>query len=146
MSEEDYKKLFSKKLKYFMELNSKNQSDLVNYMNVSSSTASDWCNGKKMPRMDKIQSLCNWLGIEKSDLLEDKPTTDYSVTLNSKLSLLIETAKKLNTNSLNRLEKYASKLYDIQQDEYMLNAAHAIEESSESDKKHDEDIMDDENF
>ena len=25
-----------------------------------------------MPRVDKIQSLCNWLGIEKSDLLEEK--------------------------------------------------------------------------
>mgnify|MGYP004480233563 FL=1 len=33
-----------------------------------------------MPRMDKIQSICNWLKIEKSDLLEkhsDKSTTYY---------------------------------------------------------------------
>ena len=41
-------------------------------MKVSSATVSDWCNGKKMPRMDKIQAICNWLRIEKSDLLEDK--------------------------------------------------------------------------
>ena len=69
MIEEDYKKTFARNLKYFMNVNSKTQSDLVNYMKISSSTASDWCNGKKMPRMDKIQSLCNYLGIKKIDLL-----------------------------------------------------------------------------
>ena len=51
-------------------------------MHVSSSTASNWCTGQKLPRMDKIQSIANWLGIEKSDLLENKlalPDTSYKL-------------------------------------------------------------------
>lgn len=69
MSTEDFKKIFSENLTYYLDLKGKSQADLYRYMNVSSATASDWCNGKKLPRMDKIQSICNWLGIEKSNLL-----------------------------------------------------------------------------
>ena len=80
MSDEEYKHIFSKNLLHFLEINQKSQADLCKYIGVSSATVSDWCNGKKMPRMDKIQSICNWLKIEKSDLLEkhsDKSTTYY---------------------------------------------------------------------
>lgn len=45
-------------------------------MNVSTATTAKWCTGRIMPRIDKIQSICNWLGIEKSDLLENKPEDD----------------------------------------------------------------------
>lgn len=79
MSEEEYKKVFARNLTYFLELNHKTQADLYKYVGVSSATASDWCNGKKMPRMDKIRSICAWLEIEQSDLLEDraKKTVSY---------------------------------------------------------------------
>ncbi len=78
MSEEDFKKVFSKNLVHYLDKNEKTQADLYKYMGVSSAVVSDWCNGKKLPRMDKIQSICNWLGIEKSDLLEEKKTNAIS--------------------------------------------------------------------
>ena len=68
---EKLKDIFAKNLKKYLEINGKNQVDLTNYMGVSPSTVSDWCNGAKMPRMDKIQAICNWLQVEKSDLLEE---------------------------------------------------------------------------
>lgn len=76
MSEENIKKVFSKNLNYYLTANDKTQKDLFQFMNVSSATASDWCNGKKLPRMDKIQSISNWFGIDNSDLLEEKEQTD----------------------------------------------------------------------
>lgn len=82
MSEEEYKRIFSKNLRYYLELDGKTQADLCEYMKVSSAAVSDWCNGKKMPRMDKIQAICNWLRIEKSDLLEDKARKTSSYYLN----------------------------------------------------------------
>ena len=82
MSEEEYKIIFSRNLLYYLELDGKTQADLCKHLNVSSATVSDWCNGKKMPRMDKIQSICNWLRIEKSDLLEDKERQNSSYYLN----------------------------------------------------------------
>ena len=87
MSEHEIRKLFAKNLNYFLDLNDKTQKDLVDYIGVSSSTVSNWCTGQKMPRMDKIQSICNWLGIEKSDLLEDKSdlqVTDYYLNIETR--------------------------------------------------------------
>lgn len=81
MSEEEYKIVFSRNLRYYLELDGKTQADLCEYMKVSSATVSDWCNGKKLPRMDKIQTICNWLRIEKSDLLEDNTTKNSSYYL-----------------------------------------------------------------
>lgn len=75
MSEEEIRKIFSRNLTYYLGINGKNQKDLVEYMKVSSSTASNWCTGQKLPRMDKIQSISNWLGIQNSDLLEVKSNT-----------------------------------------------------------------------
>lgn len=76
MSEDEFKKIFSKKLKYYMNKYEKTQSDLVNDLGFNKSTVSTWINGVKIPRMDKIDALCNYFHIRRSDLLEDKD--DYN--------------------------------------------------------------------
>lgn len=76
MAEEEYKKIFAKNLKRYMELHGKNQMDLMKDLHLSSSTVSNWCTGLKLPRMDKVQLLADYFGINKSDLIEDKPEAD----------------------------------------------------------------------
>lgn len=63
--------IFSENLKRYLEQNGKTQADLCTFMHVSSATVSDWCNGKKMPRVDKIQAICNWLNIGLDVILSD---------------------------------------------------------------------------
>lgn len=75
MSENEYKKIFSKNLRYYMNKNNKKQSDLINDLGFSSSTISNWCTGEKLPRMDKVQILADYFHINKSDLLEDKSSS-----------------------------------------------------------------------
>ena len=72
MPEDEYRKVFVRKLAYYMQLNDKNQIDLMNDLGLKSATVSSWCTGKKLPRMDKIQLLADYFGVEKSDLLEEK--------------------------------------------------------------------------
>lgn len=72
MSEEEIRKVFSKNLTNLLEARNKSQKDLVDYIGVSSSTVSNWCTGQKLPRMDKVQLIANWLGVNNSDLLENK--------------------------------------------------------------------------
>lgn len=72
MADEEYKKVFSKNLRYYMDLNGKNQMDLMNDLHLSSSTVSNWCTGLKLPRMDKVQKLADYFHINKSDLIEEK--------------------------------------------------------------------------
>lgn len=89
---EDIKKIFGKNLVRLLEENGKKQADLSKYMGVSSATVSEWCRGKKMPRVDKIQSICNWLNVEKSEILEDSETT----ARDAMVKRAIEYYKRLN--------------------------------------------------
>ena len=72
MSDSEIRRLFAIQLKYYLELNKYSQADMARHMNVTTATTAKWCNGVTIPRVDKIQSICNWLGIEKSDLLDPK--------------------------------------------------------------------------
>lgn len=68
---DELRQTFMNNLNFYLNLNNFSQADLARYMHVSTATAAKWCTGQTMPRVDKIQSLCNWFQIEKSDLLED---------------------------------------------------------------------------
>ena len=70
MDKDEQKKIFSSNLKKQLSLHNKTQSDIVNDLHITSSTVSDWVNGKKYPRMDKVQLLADYLGILKSNLTE----------------------------------------------------------------------------
>lgn len=76
MSEKELKEIFSANLRRLLDEHDKSQADLRRYMGVSSATASDWCNGKKIPRADKLQAICIWLNCEMSDLLGEYKNTD----------------------------------------------------------------------
>ena len=76
MGDDLYKKIFSKNLKYYMELNNKEQIDLINDLGFNKSAVSTWCNGTRLPRMDKVEMLAQYFHINRSDLIEDKPKND----------------------------------------------------------------------
>lgn len=90
MADEELRREFSRRLTYYLSLNGYNQADMARRMGVSTATAAKWCTGQSIPRIDKIQSLCNWLGIEKSQLL------DAPVGMNSTISNLPSMANKEN--------------------------------------------------
>ena len=82
MSDELQKQIFAKNLKKLMDLSGKNQMDLMNDLDLSSSTVSSWCTGQKLPRMGKIQMLADYFGVMKSDLIENKSKPPESYYLN----------------------------------------------------------------
>jgi transcriptional regulator with XRE-family HTH domain len=74
--DEDLRRIFSENLNYWLERRGKTQADLYKKMAVTSATASDWCNGKKTPRVDKIVDIAIWLMIEVTDLITIKERVD----------------------------------------------------------------------
>lgn len=72
----DNKNIFAKNLKYYMDLQRKTRKKVCEDLGFSYYTFSDWVNGKKYPRMDKVEILANYFGILKSDLIEDKTSTN----------------------------------------------------------------------
>ena len=108
MSEEIYKKIFSKNLNYYMEKNQKTQSDIINDLGFNKSAVSTWCNGTRLPRMDKVDILAKYFDINRSDLIEDKDTEHKpSYYLNPETSRI---AQKIYDN------KELSVLFDAAQD------------------------------
>lgn len=83
-------KTFAKALTYHLNLKGKTQQDLINDLHYSSSTVSQWCTGKNIPRMDRIEAIAQYLGVDKTDLLRDpaifsKESFSTDPTLISKL-------------------------------------------------------------
>lgn len=72
MSDLGNKEVMARNLKYYMERMGKNQKEMAEIVGVATSTFNDWMKGKKYPRIDKIEIMANYFGIQKSDLIEDK--------------------------------------------------------------------------
>lgn len=74
MSDLGNKAVFSKNLRNIMEERHVTRNQMCADLGFVYSTFSDWYNGKKYPRIDKIEMMANYFGIMKSDLIENKPT------------------------------------------------------------------------
>lgn len=66
------KKVFSENLRRYMALYEKNRNDICNDLGFAYTTFTSWETGVNYPRIDKIEMLANYFGIEKSDLIENK--------------------------------------------------------------------------
>lgn len=69
---ENNKEIFSRNLQKYMELFEKSRKDICDDLGYSYYTVTDWVKGRKYPRMDKVERLARYFGINKSDLIEDK--------------------------------------------------------------------------
>lgn len=100
--------IFANRLNYYMDKNGKSQTDLINDLGINKSTISTWCNGTKMPRMGTIQTLADYFGIMKSDLIEEKPADTQADGLTEKQRALVERIKNMDSDQL----KVAEGLFD----------------------------------
>lgn len=72
MSNIGNKETMSKNLKYYIERSGKDRKTLAEIWGFPYSTVTDWINGNKYPRIDRIEVMADYFGIQKSDLIEDK--------------------------------------------------------------------------
>ena len=70
------KEVFARNLKRYIDEKGILQKELADIVGVSTTSINDWVNGKKYPRIDKIEIMANYFGILKSDLIEDKRMKD----------------------------------------------------------------------
>jgi len=70
------KAIFSKNLKYYIDKCGKDRRELAEIWGFPYSTLSEWINGRKYPRIDRIEIMADYFGILKSDLIEEKMTEE----------------------------------------------------------------------
>ena len=141
MSSLGNKEIMAKNIRYYLDLNNLNNTDICKTLGFSMSTFSDWIHARSYPRIDKIELMANYFGINKSDLVEEKKPTsmDYLDT---------QTIKQLNRANIDKVNTYSRNLLNIQKMEdnsYLeVNAAHERTDINVTADmiQHDNDIMD----
>ena len=76
MSSIGNKVVFSKNLRHYIEKSGKDRRELSEIWGFPYSTVTEWVNGKKYPRIDRIEKMADYFGIKKSDLIEEKVPED----------------------------------------------------------------------
>lgn len=99
------KNQFARLLKYYLYLNGKSQTDLVNALGYDKSTVSGWCSGSRVPKIDTIIDIAKYLNVEPGDLIiENEHDSKYyldpetakkaqEIFENKELSLLFDAAR-----------------------------------------------------
>ena len=72
-----------------MTLHGKTRKDIADALDLSYYTVSDWVNGKKYPRMDKVERLAQYFGLLKSDLIEEKLTPEKEKDNDTLASIIV---------------------------------------------------------
>lgn len=90
MADEELRMIFTKNLNAFLAERGYKQADLARALGVSTTTTAKWCTGKSIPRIDKIQSICNWLGIKKEALLNEQTESPSDYYLNAEAKELAQ--------------------------------------------------------
>ena len=111
MSNIGNKETMSKNLKYYIERSGKDRKTLAEIWGFPYSTVTDWINGNKYPRIDRIEVMAEYFGIQKSDLIEQKenPTANGDGISREKQELINE-IKKLPEDKVQMLLQVAKSI------------------------------------
>lgn len=115
------KEVISKNLKYYITKSGKDRRELAEIWGFPYSTVTEWINGKKYPRIDRIEIMADYFGIQKSDLIEEKLTDEQKAGNETLAGIIVRLRMDASflqiVETLNALD--AEKLKGVQQ---MLDA------------------------
>lgn len=98
MSNLGNKETMSKNLKYYIERSGKDRRELSEIWGFPYSTVTEWINGKKYPRIDRIEVMADYFGILKSDLIEEKSVEHREMS--KKNSDIVDATIKMRNNDV----------------------------------------------
>ena len=96
----DNKNIFASNLNRYMKQKNKSRREVADAIGVSYYTFTSWVTGKKYPRMDKVEMLAEFFGILKSDLIEEKVTTETSQKIDLATDIIIRMEKDSDFSEL----------------------------------------------
>lgn len=96
MSSLGNKEILSKNLKKYIEKSGKDRRELADIWGFPYSTVSEWVNGRKYPRIDRIEIMADYFGILKSDLIEEEKEPTENDGLSKNKQALIAFAQSLS--------------------------------------------------
>lgn len=77
------KEIMAENIQYYLAKNAKAPIDMVRDLEFKQTTVYDWINARTYPRIDKIEMMANYFGIDKSDLVEKRNTDEMHLATNA---------------------------------------------------------------
>lgn len=103
------KDIFAKNLRKYIEKSGKDRKMVCDDLGFKYTTFADWYNGKKYPRIDKIEMLAKYFGILKSDLIEDHTVpNELPYTPNKRIPVLGRISAGLPLYAEQHIEGYTT--------------------------------------
>lgn len=72
MTEKEYAQVIAKNLKRIAYEKEKTQTQIAQELGIHRATISAWMNGTRTPKMSKIDLLCRYFGVKRSDIMEPR--------------------------------------------------------------------------
>lgn len=70
MDEKTYNKMIAANLRRLMYEKGVNGTELAKALGFTKQSVSHWMNGEHLPRMNKLDKICDYLGCKRSELIE----------------------------------------------------------------------------
>lgn len=93
MSDLGNKQIMADNILYYMNLNGKTRNDLCRDLGFKYTTVTGWLTAEKYPRIDKIEIMARYFGINKSDLVEKRNPVNNNGISTEDMALLRSLSK-----------------------------------------------------
>ena len=113
MSEQEYAKIIGANLRRVMGEHGKTQADLVRDLKISKTTLSSWMNGKRTPRMPKIDLLCHYFNCSRAELMEVSAPKRQTVKISATEIDIIRKYRTLNADGRAKLHERLDELLEM---------------------------------
>ena len=118
INEQEYNKIIAKNLKRIIYQSGKTQAEVAEDLHINKSTLSCWMTGRRAPRMQSLDILCQYFNVRRSDIMEEQTEELTRDKLSPIEQRLLESFATLNEEGQELILKQteglaASGLYNI---------------------------------
>ncbi len=143
--------LTAKRIQLALSNSNMKPQELADKSCIGKASISQYVNGSHAPGNISAKKIGQVLNVNPLWLMGfDVPMEQESINVKEDSPKIIQYYEKLNDIgkhvATERVKELAEIPRYVQEDTNYVNAAHPIEDATEEEKQHDEDIMDDENF
>ena len=107
-NKKDSRAVFAKNLNHLLEARGISRKEASDSIDVSYFTFTSWCNGTKYPRIDKIEKLAEYFGVELSELVEKRETIEKNNKMDSRTVFAKNLHYLMEVNNVSRKEVSAA--------------------------------------
>lgn len=74
------REIMARNIRKYMRIKNISRKDVCNDLSLKYTTFTDWINGNNYPRIDKIEIMAKYFGIDKAELIEDNINKKNNIT------------------------------------------------------------------